>query len=66
MNTLNLKLPEIIFTDNFSHAISNKVKKSNCIIFTSKYWAKKSYYKSLKKKTFHDQVIFTKKKSYFI
>ena len=27
MNTLNFKLPEIIFTDNFSHAISNKVKK---------------------------------------
>ena len=50
MNTLNFKLPEIIFTDNFSHAISNKVKKSKCIIFTSKYWAKKSFYKSFKKK----------------
>lgn len=50
MNTLNFKLPEIIFADNFSHAIINKVKKSNCIIFTSKYWAKKPYYKSLKKK----------------
>ena len=50
MNTLNFKLPEIIFADNFSDAISNKVKKSNCIVFTSKYWAKKSHYKSLKKK----------------
>ena len=40
MNMLSFKLPEIIFTDNFSHAISNKVKKSNCIVFTSKYWAK--------------------------
>ena len=50
MNTLNFKLPEIIFTDNFSQAISNKVKKSNCIIFTSKYWAKKLSIKVLKKK----------------
>ena len=40
---------EIIFTDNFSYAIINKLKKSNCIVFTTKYLAKKSYYKSLKK-----------------
>jgi alcohol dehydrogenase class IV len=49
MNLISLNLPNIITTNNFTDGLLKIIKGKNCLLFTSKFWAKNKVLNRLKK-----------------